>query len=96
MLSAVVRDRHVYGPGATFLKDVATNYQSLTGPQKALLGSIQLLVFRQVLAFVESMVIISSRYLSLRQCSPALAVRSARLPEECSICAKDFKWISWP
>ena len=56
LVSAVVADRHVYGPGAVCLKDITTNYVSLTGAHKALLGSIQLIVFRQVLASVDAMV----------------------------------------
>lgn len=56
-VSGIVRQRGIlYGPGALPLKDSVKNYTGFTGAHKALLGSIQLLVFRGVLANVSTMV----------------------------------------
>ena len=47
---------HLYGPGVVPLKDAVKNYAALTGSQKALFASIQLIVFRGVLSSVRAMV----------------------------------------
>ena len=46
---------HLYGPGVVPLKDVVKNYSALTGSQKALFASIQLIVFRGALSSVGAM-----------------------------------------
>ncbi|CAN0237254.1 unnamed protein product, partial [Ascophyllum nodosum] len=46
----------LYGPEVTPLKDIVKNYAALTGSHKALLASIQLVVFRGILSSVEAMV----------------------------------------
>ena len=57
MVSAVVREgRTLYPPGEDRLKNIVTNYTSLTGSDKWLLGSIMLLVFRPLLVDVSAMV----------------------------------------
>lgn len=57
MVSATVREgRTLYPPGEDRLKNIVTNYTSLTGSDKWLLGSIMLLVFRPLLVDVEAMV----------------------------------------
>ena len=56
-ITAIVREgRTLYPPGTERLKDIVTNYKSLTGSDKWLLGSLMLLVFRPALVSVESMV----------------------------------------
>lgn len=56
-VAGVVRQRRrLFGPGVLPLKDIVTNYTALTGSHKALLGSVQLIVFRGVLSSVGSMV----------------------------------------
>ena len=57
MVSATVREgTTLYPPGEDRLKNIVTNYTSLTGSDKWLLGSIMLLVFRPLLVDVEAMV----------------------------------------
>ena len=57
LVSAILRQRgNLYGPGALPLKDIVTDYPSLTGSHKALLGCIQLIVFREVLVSVQTIV----------------------------------------
>lgn len=56
-LSATLRQRaHLFGPGVAPLKDIVKNYAALNGAQKALLGSVQLIAFRGILASVATMV----------------------------------------
>lgn len=56
-VAGVVRQRrHLYGPGVTPLKDIVGNYTALTGSHKALLASVQLIVFRGVLSSAAAMV----------------------------------------
>lgn len=57
LLSGVFRQGHaLYGPGCTPLKDPVKSYIGYSGAQKALFGSIMLIVFRGVLASVSAMV----------------------------------------
>ncbi|CAN0296488.1 unnamed protein product, partial [Ascophyllum nodosum] len=46
----------LHGPGVAPLKDIVKNYAALTGSHKALLASIQLVVFRGILSSVGAMV----------------------------------------
>lgn len=57
LVAAVIRQtRGLYPPGSAPLKNVVTNYSSLTGSDKWLLASIMLLVFRPVLHDTGSLV----------------------------------------
>ena len=56
-VSGVLRQGNsLYGPGVAPLKDIVKNYAALTGSHKALLASIQLVVFRGILSSVGAMV----------------------------------------
>lgn len=56
-VTGVVRQRGgLYGPGALPLKDPVKDYTGYTGSHKGLLGSVQLIVFRGLLASVSTMV----------------------------------------
>lgn len=56
-VSGVFRQRGaLFGPGALPLKDPVKYYTGFTGAHKALFGSVQLIVFRGVLASVAAMV----------------------------------------
>ena len=64
MVSAIVREgRTLYPPGAEPLKNIVTNYSSLTGSDKWLLSSLMLLIFRPLLVNTESMVRIANQAL---------------------------------
>lgn len=57
MVSATIQEgTTLYPPGEDRLKNIVSNYTSLTGSDKWLLGSIMLLVFRPLLVDVEAMV----------------------------------------
>ena len=57
MVSATIQEgTTLYPPGEDRLKNIVTNYASLTGSDKWLLGSIMLLVFRPLLVDVSAMV----------------------------------------
>ena len=56
-VSGVLRQGNsLYGPGVAPLKDIVKNYAALTGSHKALLATIQLVVFRGILSSVGAMV----------------------------------------
>ena len=56
MLSATVRDHNLYPPGVRRLKDVTSDYASLTASQKWAFASVMLLAFRPALVSVGHMV----------------------------------------
>ena len=56
VISSALRDHTLYAPGVLALKDVVTNYTSLTASHKWILASVMLLAFRPALVNVESMV----------------------------------------
>ena len=61
LVSAIIREhgQAIYPPSEKPLKDIVTNYCSLTGSNKWLLSSVMLLVFRLILQSPSSLVSIT-------------------------------------